>query len=105
RELARMLPAEHNRAAALLSGSGFMVGSYQLDPARLAAFVERIVRDSAAAASAAGLPTQDIVEIAEQLGAAYGGQGAYRMAARPGAPLAMETALSVTDEAKAMALI
>jgi hypothetical protein len=41
----------------------------------------------------------------EDMGAVYGGQAAYRMASIPGAPLAVESAMSVTDEAKTMALV
>jgi hypothetical protein len=103
-ELARMAPAGANRAAALLSGSGFMTATYQLDPARVTAFLAAIFRESATDPAAAEFLTPDVLSILEQTGSTYGGQVAYRMAST-GGKLSVESVMQVTDEAKAMALM
>ena len=104
-DLARMPPAGSNRAAALLSGSGLMTAAYQLDPARLAAFLGAIVRESATDPAAAGVLTPDVLALIEQAATTYGGQAAYRMAAAPGGRLNVEAVVEVTDEARAMAMV
>jgi hypothetical protein len=104
-DLARMPPAASNRAAALLSGSGLMTAAYQLDPARLAAFLTAIVKESAADPAAAEVLTPEVLALIDQAATAYGGQAAYRMAAAPGGRLNVEAVVEVTDETKTLAMI
>lgn len=103
-DLARMAPASGNRAAALLSGSGVMTAAYQLDPARLAAFLTAIVKESATDPGAAEVLTPEVLGLIDQAATAYGGQAAYRMAAAPGG-LNVEAVVEVTDEARTLAMI
>jgi len=104
-DLARMPPAGSNRAAALLSGSGFMTAAYQMDAPRLASFVNALFKEIADDPAAAELLTTDVVDLIQQAATVYGGHGAYRMAAGPGGRLSVEGAIEVTDEAKTMAMI
>jgi hypothetical protein len=104
-DLASMPPPGANGAAALLGGRGVMTATYQLDPARLAAFLAAMAREAASDPEVASLLTPEVMATVDDMGRVWTGQLALRVGPGAGTPLAVETVMGVTSEGDLLGMV
>jgi hypothetical protein len=104
-DLAAMPAPGANRARALVSGNGFMRFASAYDSKTSGAFMLRLARDLAQDPEGAALIGPDLLALVEKWADVSTGDAAYLMKPSASSPIALEMALGVKDEAKALALM
>jgi hypothetical protein len=104
-ELAAMPTPAANTARGLLTRSGYMNASYQLDPARLGAFMTGLIKELGSDPDATAFLTPDVLALISGMPAWFKGDVVYSMASTAQSPMSMQMAMSVSDEAKTLAMI
>jgi hypothetical protein len=103
-ELARMAPASASPLRGLLPASGFMSAVYQMEGARVAQFVGRMLDRLAADPESAKLLTPELRRLLED-GGWFDGRAVVRMRAGSGGRVVGDGAWGAADEAKALAFL
>jgi hypothetical protein len=104
-ELATQPAAGASAAAAFLSDPAVMTATYQLDAARVSAFVNDLLRRAAADPHTAELATPELQALLDLWGRGFTGEVAMAMRAGTGTPLVMEGLQKVRDEPAALAFL